>query len=186
MGRAIGHAGGNRIVTERLKARITHLEMTARPAARIAMPHGQRVALMRAREMPVSFYRYLYREVGKPHHWMLRRETRDDELAAIIRSANTQIEVLYVDGCPAGFCELDLSQKPDQAEILYFGLMPEFQGRGLAKFFLSEGIHAAWDHDPARVTIHTNTLDSPRALQLYQRMGFVPVGFDEEDVEPWV
>jgi GNAT superfamily N-acetyltransferase len=186
MGRAAGHAGGNRIVTALLKARITHLEMTERPAARLPMPLGQRVALMRAREMPVSFYRYLYRAVGKPHHWMLRRETPDDELAGIIRSANTQIEVLYVDGCPAGFCELDLSRRPDEAEILYFGLMPEFQGRGLAKFFLSEGIHAAWDHDPRRVTIHTNTLDSPRALQLYQRMGFAPVGFDEEEVEPWV
>jgi hypothetical protein len=35
------------------------------------------------------------------------------------------------------------------------------------------------------VTIHTNTLDSPRALQLYQKMGFVPVGWSEEEVTPW-
>lgn len=171
---------------ERLKARITHLEMLERPAARIAMPHGQRVALMRARDMPLSFYRYLYREVGKPHHWLLRRETPDAGLAEIIHSPATQIEILYVDGCPAGFGELDLSRKPDEAEILYFGLTPDFQGRGLSKFFLSEAIHAAWDHEPRRVTIHTNTLDSPRALQLYQRMGFSPVGFDEEEVEPWI
>lgn len=186
MGRAVGYAGGNRVVTTALKARITHLDMTERPSVRLPMPLGQRIALMRAREMPVSFYRYLYREVGKPHHWMLRRNTPDGDLVEIIRSPATQIEVLYVDGCPAGFCELDLSRKPDEAEILYFGLMPEFQGRGLAKFFLSEAIHAGWDHDPGRLTIHTNTLDSPRALQLYQRMGFSPVGFDEEEVDPWV
>ena len=149
------------------------------------MPHGQRVAIMRARQMPPSFYRYLYREVGRPHHWLLRRNADDAELAEAIHAPTSQIDVLYVDGCPAGFAELDLARLPEEAEILYFGLMPEFQGRGLAKFFLSEAIHAAWDHEPDRVVIHTNTLDSPRALQLYQRMGFSPYGYDEEDVEPW-
>ncbi|MHB2264848.1 GNAT family N-acetyltransferase [Aliihoeflea sp. PC F10.4] len=183
MGRPVGYAGRNRIVT--LHARITHLEMLERPATRVAMPHGQRVALMRPARIPISFYRYLYREVGKPHHWLLRRDDGDTELSEAIHAATTQIDVLYVDGAPAGFCELDLAQLPGEAEILYFGLISEFQGRGLAKFFLSEAIHAAWDHEPARLVIHTNTLDSPRALQLYQRMGFAPYGFDEEDVEPW-
>ncbi len=150
------------------------------------MPHGQRVALMRARQMPLSFYRYLYREVGKPHHWLLRRQTSDGELAEAIHAPTTRIDVLYVDGCPAGFYELDLARLPGEAEILYFGLMPEFQGRGLAKFFLSEAIHAGWDNEPEKLVIHTNTLDSPRALQLYQRMGFAPYGYDEEIVEPWV
>jgi GNAT superfamily N-acetyltransferase len=74
---------------------------------------------------------------------------------------------------------------PEAAEIVYFGLIDDFQGRGLGKFFLNEGISAAWAHGPEKVTIHTNTLDSPRALQLYQKMGFVPVGWSEEVVEPW-
>lgn len=184
MGRPFRHARRDRGV--KLHARITHLEMRERPSMRIAMPHGQRVAIMRARQMPLSFYRYLYREVGRPHHWLLRRNSDDAELIEAIHAPTAQIDVLYVDGCPAGFGELDLARLPEEAEILYFGLMPEFQGRGLAKFFLSETIQAAWDHEPERVVIHTNTLDSPRALQLYQRMGFSPFGYDEEDVEPWV
>ncbi len=156
------------------------------PARRIPLPMGQRVALMHVTNMPVAFYRYLYEQVGRAHHWSLRRMIDDAELAAAIRAATVEIAVLYVDGSPAGFYELDLARLPDQVEIVYFGLTPDFQGRGLSKFFLSEAIFAAWAHAPETVAIHTNTLDSPRALSLYQKMGFSPVGWSEEEVEAWV
>ncbi len=168
-----------------LMARITHLEMLAPPSHRVSMPLGLRLAVMRTRDMPLSFYRYMYREVGKPHHWLFRRNTPDQELSAIIHSEKTEIQVLYVEGSPAGFFELDLAGLPDEAEIVYFGIMPDFQGRGLARFFLSEAIFAAWSRQPGRLVIHTNTLDSPRALQLYQRAGFSPYAYDQEVVEPW-
>jgi GNAT superfamily N-acetyltransferase len=168
-----------------LKTRVTHLEMTAMPACRVPMPMGPRLALMQARSMPVAFYRYLYEQVGRPHHWAPRRSVGDDELAATIHAPEVEIAVLYVDGSPAGFHELDLGQLPTKVEIVHFGLTPDFQGRGLSRFFLSETIFAAWAHDPEAVRIHTNTLDSPRALRLYQKMGFSPVGWSEEEVEPW-
>ncbi len=136
--------------------------------------------------MPPHFYRYLYEHVGKPHHWLLRRNLDDETLAAQIHDEATEIEVLYADGSPAGFFELDLSDLPERVEIRYFGLVPEFQGRGLGRFFISCAIHAAWAHDPHIVTINTNTLDSPRALQLYQKMGFVPVSWSEVTIEPWL
>ena len=165
---------------------MTHLEMDAMPAYRVPMPIGPRLALMQARAMPLAFYRYLYEQVGRPHHWSLRRSLGDEALAATIHAPTTGISVLYVDGSPAGFHELDLSQLPKKVEIVYFGLVPDFQGRGLARFFLSETIFAAWAHGPETVAIHTNTLDSPLALRLYQKMGFSPVGWSEEEVEPWV
>jgi GNAT superfamily N-acetyltransferase len=168
-----------------LAARVTHLEMAQPPARRVQMPSGPRLALMRASRMTLSFYRFLYEQVGKPHHWMLRRKMDDDVLVGVIHAPTTEIQVLYVDGSPAGFFELDLSRQPGEVEIVYFGLIPEFQGRGLGKFFLSEAIFAAWAHMPQRIVIHTNTLDSPRALQLYQRAGFSPFAFSEETVEPW-
>lgn len=169
----------------KLPARITYLEMTAPPAHRVQAPMGAQIAVMRAVEMPLAFYRYLYEQVGKPHHWFLRREMKEPDLATIIHAGTTQIEVLYANGSPAGFFELDLSRLPDQVEIGYFGLVPDYQGRGLSKFFLSCAIYAAWDHQPGRVIIQTNTLDSPRALQLYQRMGFTAVGWGEEEIEAW-
>lgn len=169
-----------------LKARVTHLEMLTPPAHRVPTPLGPKLALMRTREIPLAYYRYLYEQVGRAHHWMMRRDLTDAELSAAIHSQSAEIHVLYVDGSPAGFFELDLSRLPQEGEILYFGLAPDFQGRGLAKFFLSEAIFAAWAHQPDRLVIHTNTLDSPRALQLYQRMGFSPYAFSEETAQPWV
>jgi GNAT superfamily N-acetyltransferase len=169
-----------------LIARITHLEMTAPPSLRVHAPLGPRLALMRAEAMPTAFYRYLYEQVGKPHHWLMRRNVDDEQLSRDLHGDDIEIQVLYVEGSPGGFFELDLSTGPDAIDIRYFGLTPDFQGRGLARFFLSETIFAAWAHDPEAVAIHTNTLDSPLALRLYQKMGFSPVGWSEEEVEPWV
>lgn len=168
-----------------LTARITHLEMTAPPARRVPAPIGPALAVMRAPAMPLAFYRYLYEQVGRPHHWALRRDLDDATLAATIDAPTSEIGVLYVDGAPAGFFELDLAALPERVEIVYFGLTPDFQGRGLGRFFLSEAVSAAWVHTPGHVAISTNTLDSPRALALYQKAGFEAVGWSEETVEAW-
>ena len=169
----------------RLHARITHLEMSAPPPVRVPMPLGLHLALLRAKDMPLHFYRYLYEQVGRPHHWSAHRDLDDAALAAVIHAEDTEIRVLYGDGAPAGFFELDLSRLPDEAEIRYFGLVPDFQGRGLAKFFLSEAVFAAFAYQPGRLVIHTNSLDSPRALQLYQRIGFSPYSWSQETILPW-
>jgi GNAT superfamily N-acetyltransferase len=168
-----------------LPMQVTQLEMTGMPSRREPPPSGPRIALMRAFDPPLSFYRYLYREVGKPHHWFQRRDLDDDALAAAIAPAGTEIFVLYVDGCPAGFFELNISEKPRLVSILYLGLIPDYQGRGLAKYLLSEAVFAAWAHQPEKIGIETNTLDSPKALILYQRAGFSPVSSFQEKVQAW-
>jgi GNAT superfamily N-acetyltransferase len=168
-----------------LSARVTHLEMLAPPSRRLHAPLGFRTAIMQVRSIPLAFYRYLYEQVGRPHHWQLRRDLDDSELSAALHTDACHIDVLYVEGAPAGFFELDLSRRPSEVEILYFGISPDFQGRGLGRFFLSEAIASAWEYGPARVVIHTNTLDSPRALQLYQKAGFSPYAWSEETVTPW-
>ncbi|MEK1851618.1 MAG: GNAT family N-acetyltransferase [Phyllobacterium sp.] len=168
-----------------LKTRVTHLEMTERPTQSVPTPVSFKLALMRATRISLPFYRFLYEQVGKPHHWSVHRHLSDEALAAIIHRDNVDIHVLYADGSPAGFFELVLDEKEGVTEILYFGLVPEFQGRGLAKFFLNEAISTAWMSSPQKVIIETNTLDSPRALQMYQRMGFKPVSFAEAEIEAW-
>lgn len=172
-------------MVEKLNARITYLAMTERPKLVTPAPSGIRMAIMRASDMPVHFYRYLYERVGRQHHWMLRRLQTDEEVAAVIHSDKTEIHILYVNGCPAGFVEIDISKLPERAEIVYFGLISDYQGRGLGRFFLSEAVAITWAHGPQKVTISTNSLDSPYALQLYQKIGFTPVGWSEEEVEPW-
>ena len=135
--------------------------------------------------MPVAFYRYLYEQVGRDHHWYLRRVMGDEELASVIHAPATSITVLHANGSPAGFFELESSRLPEAVEIAYFGLTRDFTGQGLGRWFLSTAIQAGWDLLPSKLTVHTNSLDHPAALALYQKMGFVPVAVSEEEVESW-
>jgi len=161
------------------KATVTHLEMRARPKNHCPHPMGH-IALMRAADPPVHFYRYLYHVVGKDYIWVHRKQMPDDALRAIIEDQRVEIYVLYADGCPAGFCELDFRNMP-RAELSFLGVVPEFMGRGFGRFLLCEAIRMAWDKEPEMLTLQTCSLDHPRALPLYQRHGFVP--YAQEQVE---
>ncbi|MFQ5773584.1 MAG: GNAT family acetyltransferase [Kiloniellaceae bacterium] len=157
-----------------LRCTITYLEMTARPTRPPpALPHGVHAALLRARKPSAAFYRYLYDHVGEAWLWYERRALDDEALGAIVGDERVEIYVLYVDGVPAGYAELDRREPPD-IELAYFGLMPEFIGKGLGAYLLGSAIDIAWSHDPKRLWVHTNTLDHPKALPLYQRFGFKP------------
>ena len=169
-----------------LTAHITELEMDVMPSRRTPLPSGQKISLMRTSGMTPEYYAFLYEQVGRPHHWFVRRNMPDAMLKAELESGKSEIWVLHADGCPAGFFEIGMEDLPEKAEIRLLGLLPAYQGRGLSKFLISEAVFAAWAHNPQKVAIETNTLDSPRALVLYQKAGFHPVGSRVELVEPWV
>jgi GNAT superfamily N-acetyltransferase len=162
---------------------ITYLEMRARPVLpRIPAPLTK-LALMRAEECTVSFYRYLYETVGTPWLWYERRLLDDEALLAEIAKPATEIFVLYVGGVPAGYFELDAAAARE-TELRYFGLVPEFIGRRLGPFLLQAAIDQAWLRPIERLWVHTRTFDHPKALGLYQRAGFVvydrrPVRFED-------
>jgi ribosomal protein S18 acetylase RimI-like enzyme len=151
---------------------ITYLEMHERPSLpRVPAPIGVKLALMRAEDCTVSFYRYLYETVGTPWLWYERRLWSDEALKAQIRKATTEIFVLHVGGVPAGYFELEAAAQ--ETELCYFGLIPEFIGRGLGPFMLQTAIDRAWERPIARLWVHTRTFDHPKALGHYQRAGFV-------------
>ena len=166
-----------------LNVTVTQLEMgrpeVTAPVRPPAMQHA--LTFQRLREPTPSFYRYLYETVGEPWLWYERRNTDDDSLRSIICDENISVVALYYGGVPAGFAELDariIASKPHDASLLaYFGLVPDFIGCGLGRFFLDATIHVAWEIFPAdRLVVRTCTLDHPAALPLYQKCGFVPTG----------
>lgn len=152
---------------------VTFLEMISPPAQHVPAPANLRLALMKADHPPIHFYRYLYNTIGEKHCWVDRRRLTDEALAEAINSEAIEIFVAYVGGVPAGYFELDC-RNPEEIWLVYFGVMPEFQGRGLGKWLLAEAIAEGWMKQPERLRVETCTLDDPRALPLYQRMGFVP------------
>jgi ribosomal protein S18 acetylase RimI-like enzyme len=155
----------------RLADTITYLEMRAKPL-RLPRPVPQaKLALMRAENCTVSFYRYLYSAVGEPWVWYVRRQWTDERLRHWLARPEIEVSVLYVGGVPAGYFELERLQSGD-TELCYFGLLPDFIGRRLGLWFLQTAIDSAWLGATRRLWVHTSTYDHPRALGNYQRAGF--------------
>jgi GNAT superfamily N-acetyltransferase len=158
-------------LTRRVDVTITYLEQTQRPMLPTpARPPGK-IAILRAENPPTVFYRYLYRLIGDPHHWMSRRKLSDGELSRIICDDKVHIYVLYAGGVPAGMAEID-ARSPPAAELKFFGVAPEYQGAGMGRYFLTHVIDLAWSLAPSRLRLETCTLDHPAALPLYQKLGF--------------
>lgn len=154
---------------------VTSLEIAARPT-RVAKhaPSGVRLSLMRAAPPSVGFYRWLYEEVGRDWVWVSRRLISDEALREIIEDPLVEIYVLYLDGTPAGFGEIDRRKGPSSVELAYFGLMPHAIGRGVGRYFIDAMVDLAWMKETERLWVHTCDLDHPRALGMYQRAGFRP------------
>lgn len=166
-----------------LKAHITRLEMTAPPKASLAVPVNIQTAIMRTPDIPLPFYRYLYRQVGARWQWVDRQRMSDEALAAILHDKRNAIGVLYVNGAPAGFYEY-FAEDEETIELSHFGLIEHALGLGIGKWFLLQALYAIWTLNPTRVITTTNNLDHPRALQLYQMFGFSPVSTGTGIVRP--
>lgn len=158
-----------------IETTVTYLEMLKQPTRpTVPAPSGLRLGLQRAENPTVSFYRYLYNSIGAPWAWVNQRLKTDEEVAATIQDEKVELYVLTVGGVPAGMVQLD-RREADVVDLAYFGLMPEFIGSGLGGYLLNWGIDQAWSSSPGKVTVNTCDLDHPRALPLYQKMGFQPV-----------
>jgi GNAT superfamily N-acetyltransferase len=189
MGKRAGfaHCEGEEILSKapdndrRIETIVTYLEMTSDPHHFVPPPANLKLVLLKCEQPTIHFYRYLYDAVGGSLHWIDRRSLSNEGLAALIHDEMVDVYVLYVGGAPAGFFEVD-HRKSDDVELKYFGLVPEFRGRGLGKWLLNEAIGCCWQHAPIRVIVDTCTLDAPAALPLYQKMGFSPYGRESKTI----
>lgn len=153
------------------KITVTSLQMFGPPNRNKQRTPPPYTSIMRAIKPSVSFYRYLYNNVGGPWFWYERRQMDDETLRQIIQNPAIEVYVAYLNGVPAGYAELDCRFTPT-IELAYFGLMSEFIGLGLGAYLLDWIIDRAWSYEPARFWVHTCTLDHPRALDVYQKAGF--------------
>jgi GNAT superfamily N-acetyltransferase len=151
--------------------KVYYLEMLS-PSQRAVPPPRDGLAVIHAKKPPVAYYRFLYDAVGGDYDWTSRKKLVDAELAALLNDPRLEVHVLMVDGVPAGFAELD-RRSEGEIELVQFGLMPEFIGQGLGKYFLHWTIDKAWSYQPRRFWLHTCTLDHPAALPNYLKAGFV-------------
>jgi GNAT superfamily N-acetyltransferase len=154
-----------------MKITITYLQMFAHPQW-VSVPPREGLAFVHAEKPTVAYYRSLYDAVGRDYDWTSRKKLSDAELAAILADPRNEVHILTVNGVPAGFAELD-RRIEDEIELVQFGLMREFIGQGLGKYFLQWTIDKAWSCNPRRFWLHTCTKDHPAALPNYLKVGFV-------------
>lgn len=157
----------------------TYLEMTSPDEFRPGfLPDSEARCVLRLGEVDVPFYKFLYQAVGEAWRWRDRLLMPDAKLEQILAQPGCSVDVLYVEGVPAGYIELD--RQGGDTEIAYFGLRPAFIGHGLGKHLLSWGIQQAWQDGAQRVWVHTCNLDGPHALENYRRRGFGIYKVDEQ------
>lgn len=148
----------------------TYLEQPARPSTSTPWPDPD-WRLERIDSCPAAFYRFLYREVGRPWHWIDRLSWPDEHIRAHLANPEIEIWLLTHQTVPAGFAELERTAD-GAVEIVYFGLLPDFIGRRVGRAFLDAVVSRAWDGRTSRVWLHTCSLDHPRALANYTAGGF--------------
>ncbi len=153
-----------------MKVKTTYLQMFAHPQRVVPLPR-EGLAVVHARKPTVAYYRFLYDAVGGDYEWTSRKKLSDAALAALLLDPRNEVYVLMADGVPAGFAELD-RRVEDEIELVQFGLMGEFIGQGLGRYFLQWAIDKAWSYAPRRFWLHTCTKDHPAALPNYLKGGF--------------
>ena len=160
----------------------TYLEIRDRAALRPAGVSHPGVRVERVHGCAPSFWRYLYTEVGRAHRWVDRLPWTHDDIQRYLADPAVSLWLLTVSGAPAGYFELR-RERDGGTEIAYFGLLPEFIGRGLGGLLLTEAVRRAFDGGATRVWLHTNTLDHPAALPNYRRRGFTVFRTEEYDLD---
>ncbi len=155
-----------------------YLEMTDPAALNPAREPGTPVRFTRAEAPGPEFARFLYGTVGRDHRWIDRITWTDRQWRELAERPGTETWVLHDRGTPAGYAEME-AQDEGAVEIVYFGLLPSFVGRGLGGHMLTEALRRAWDladrhpgrEATRRVWLHTCSLDGEHALANYRARG---------------
>jgi GNAT superfamily N-acetyltransferase len=147
-----------------------HLEITDPSLLRPAQRQIDDLELRQARIPMPELNRFLYLAVGGDWYWRDRLHWSYERWMQYLDRPELETWVAYIEGTPAGYFELE-KQPGDSVEIVYFGVMPPFIGRGLGGLMLTRAIERGWQWGARRVWVHTCTLDHPTALQHYQARG---------------
>jgi GNAT superfamily N-acetyltransferase len=166
---------------------ITYLEMTS-PDQAVRFEGTSRLDVRRAEIPCPELNRFFYVAVGSDWWWHERLVWDRDRWLTWVDRPEHETWIGYLAGTPAGYFELE-AQPGGQVELVYFGLLPSFIGKGLGPELLAAAVARAWEIATQRVWLHTCTLDHPRALGNYQARGFRVYAAEEKlerlpDVRP--
>jgi GNAT superfamily N-acetyltransferase len=173
---------------------IHSLEMTSPQDLRPARPPAVELEIRQARIPCPELSRFLYTAVGGEWFWIDRLSWTYGQWLAWLDRPELETWIGYVQGTPAGYFELERQPggAAENVELAYFGLIPQFIGRGLGGALLTAAVERAWAIGASRVWVHTCSLDGPASLANYQARGFrifkterLEKDFPAETPGPW-
>ena len=141
----------------------------------------QNLEVRELKEPDWKFNREMYFKVGENWKWIDKRPWTDEQWREYAADPSLRTFAGYFANQVAGYFELNrtpnreqMTDNREQIEIAYFGLLPEFIGRGFGATLLTSAIETAWAWSPkaSRVWVHTCNRDHPGALANYQARGF--------------
>ena len=158
----------------------TYLEMRSADQLRPKRT-GPQFQVYEKRDGDWRFNRDLYLRVGEQYAWVDKRSWTDAEWEKYAITFKLRTFGAYYNNALTGYYEL----RPDSeggVEIAYFGLLPEWIGRGFGGALLTSAIETAWhmEPNPSRVWVHTCNRDHPQALANYQARGMVVYKVEQE------
>jgi len=151
----------------------TYLEMRAPSELQPARSDDPLIKIEQQRNCSIALFRLLYLEVGRNYRWIDRLPWTDEQISAHLAQPENSIWLMSHEGEMAGYFELRKCED-GSTELAYFGLLPQFIGRGLGRHLLTCATEQAWKDGAKRVWLHTCTLDDPAALPNYLKRGFKP------------
>jgi len=157
--------------TQTIEVTRTYLEMRDPSELNPALNDDPRIRIEQILDCSISLFRHLYVEVGRNYHWVDRLPWTDEQIRAYLDQPEISLWLLTLDDATAGYFELRRCED-GATEIAYFGLLPEFIGRGLGKHLLTCATQQAWADGANRVWLHTCTLDDKAAIPNYLKRGF--------------
>ena len=160
----------------------TYLEMRSADDLR-AKRSDTRFQVREKRNGDWRFNRDLYFRVGERWDWIDKRPWTDEQWQEYATAPELSACAGYYDDVLAGYYELR-RDKDGGVEIAYFGLLPEFIGRGVGGPLLTSAIEEAWSPCSGiittRVWVHTCNRDHPQALANYQARGMIVYKIEKE------
>jgi GNAT superfamily N-acetyltransferase len=160
---------------------ITYLEMRSAQELRPKPCSDPRFWVKEATIKQWEFNRFLYLLVGRDWAWNDKRSWTEQQWQSYAEADRLRTFVAYYDGSVAGYYETRADDSSG-IEIAIFGLAPHFIGKGFGAALLTHALEAAWRAKPARVWLHTCTLDHPAALHNYQARGMKTYKVEAVDI----
>jgi ribosomal protein S18 acetylase RimI-like enzyme len=124
-------------------------------------------------EMLSSDYLRLYQEIGAPLGWGERLNWSRPQVFEHLQQPGVHLLSARAGETYLGFAELQESA-PGEAEIVHFGLLPSFRGRGVGGAFLEHLLHFAFETlELDRVWNATDAGDDQKAMvDFFTKRGF--------------